>query len=173
MRRQDPMKSGDMRSRQWHQRRQLLHEFQRDISWDTKECLIRGKGSKERIVPFGDYVLEALKVWLEQRQELVSKQPNEKAVIVNAHGRRMTTRGVAFVLDRSTMNLPIRSKVSPHALRHSFATHLLDEGADLRAIQELLCHSNLATTERNTKVSMGRLEEVYRKNHPRATRNKD
>lgn len=141
-----------------------------DISWDTRELLVRGKGSKERIVPYGEYIQEALSAWLPRRNELVEKRPTEKAVIVNAHGRRLTTRGAAFILERIAISMPQQIQVSPHALRHSFATHLLDEGADLRAIQELLGHSNLATTEKYTKVSMGRLKEVYRKNHPRAVR---
>lgn len=141
-----------------------------DVLWDSGELLIRGKGAKERIVPFGEYVVEALDAWLIQRKSLVEKFPLEKAVIVNARGRRITTRGVAFVLERLALSMPQQIKVSPHALRHSFATHLLDEGADLRAIQELLGHSNLATTEKYTKVSLGRLKEVYRKNHPRAMR---
>lgn len=143
-----------------------------DIDWDRRELLVKGKGKKQRLVPYGEYMQEALSEWLESRQEFLKKTQAQQALIVNSRGERMTTRGVAYVLERICRRMPEHLRVSPHMLRHSFATHLLDHGADLRAIQELLGHAHLATTEKYTKVSMSRLKEVYRRNHPRALRTK-
>lgn len=138
------------------------------IDWDRKELRVSGKGQKERIIPFGEYIEEAIRRWLPERSALLQGRKNDQALVLNAHGRRMTTRGVAFVLDRLSQRMPERIRFSPHVLRHSFATHLLDHGADIRTIQELLGHSQLVTTEKYTQVSMGRLKEVYHQNHPRA-----
>ncbi|HLG19191.1 MAG TPA: tyrosine recombinase [Bdellovibrionota bacterium] len=141
-----------------------------DLDLDSAEIRVVGKGRKERVLPVGDYAKEALLRYLTQRDTLLKKEPKTEAVFLNAHGRRLTTRGVALILERTLRALPQRVQLSPHALRHSFATHLLDHGADLRVIQELLGHANLATTEKYTAVSLGRLRTVYKQAHPRARR---
>lgn len=142
------------------------------VDFERREVRVRGKGDKERIVPFGDFAAEALRAWLPERAKLTEKRPAERALVVNRRGSRITAAGVTFVLRGISRRMPERADFSPHTLRHSFATHLLDRGADLRAIQELLGHANLATTERYTQVSVGRLKEVYAKTHPRSLRSK-
>jgi len=130
-----------------------------------------GKGGKERIVPIGEKALEALRVYLEKRDQAVRKagEKGRKApIFVNARGGRLTSRSVARILQKHLVRGGIWRKISPHALRHSFATHLLDAGADLRAIQELLGHASLSTTQRYTHVSVDKLMEVYDRAHPRA-----
>ena len=125
---------------------------------------VMGKGRKERIVPVGAKALEALKAYLEVRG--VSR--GEDPVFMNSLGGRLTTRSVGRLTKKYTRHSGIFRKVSPHSLRHTFATHLLDAGADIREIQEMLGHSSLSTTQRYTHVSMGRLMEVYDKAHPRS-----
>ncbi|MFH1262567.1 MAG: tyrosine recombinase XerC [Pseudomonadota bacterium] len=135
-----------------------------DVDLDEREARVLGKGNKERIVPIGDYAAEALMVYL-------AKRPiGPDALFLNARRGRLTTRGVTYLLDGYLRRLSTRVHLSPHALRHSFATHLLERGADLRAIQELLGHSNLATTERYTRVTLEKLKQVYHDSHPRADR---
>ena len=125
---------------------------------------VMGKGRKERIVPVGVKALEALKDYLEERG--VSR--GEEAIFMNSLGGRLTTRSVGRLIKKYTRHSGIFRKVSPHSLRHTFATHLLDAGADIREIQEMLGHSSLSTTQRYTHVSVGRLMEVYDKAHPRS-----
>ncbi len=140
-----------------------------DLDLNSGEVRVLGKGSKERVVLFGEYAMEALMAYLNRRGELLSKKKERSnALILNARGGRITTRGVALILQKHLRSLEKRTHLSPHALRHSFATHLLDHGADLRSIQELLGHANLQTTERYTQVSMGKLKEVYDRSHPRS-----
>ena len=130
-----------------------------------------GKGGKERIVPIGDKALEALRVYLEKRDRVAQKagEKDRKApIFVNTRGGRLTSRSVGRILRKHLVRGGIWREVSPHALRHSFATHLLDAGADLRAIQELLGHASLSTTQRYTHVSVDKLMEVYDRAHPRA-----
>ena len=130
-----------------------------------------GKGGKERIVPIGEKALEALRVYLEKRDEAAPKagEKGRKApIFINTRGGRLTSRSVARILQKHLVRGGIWRKISPHALRHSFATHLLDAGADLRAIQELLGHASLSTTQRYTHVSVDKLMEVYDRAHPRA-----
>jgi len=122
---------------------------------------VKGKGKKERIVPIGSKALEALSAY---RGEMRKSGP----VFVGPSGARISTRTVARIVAESGRELPRSVRVTPHALRHSFATHLLEGGADLRAIQELLGHSRLSTTQRYTHVTTDRLMEVYDKAHPRA-----
>jgi integrase/recombinase XerC len=128
---------------------------------------VMGKGRKERIVPVGTKAIKALEAYLEKRGML----EGEKPIFVNSVGGRLTARSVGRLMKRYTRHSGIFRKVSPHSLRHTFATHLLDAGADIREIQEMLGHSSLSTTQRYTHVSMGKLMEVYDKAHPRSFKN--
>jgi integrase/recombinase XerC len=137
---------------------------------------LRGKGRKERIVPIGDMALRAIQAYLAQRPLLMdSRDVSTKTKCVsppvfrNSRGGRLTTRSVARIVARYSNRLAGGS-VSPHTLRHSFATHLLDEGADLRSIQEMLGHASLSTTQKYTHLAMDQLLAVYDKTHPRAGR---
>ncbi len=136
--------------------------------WDQGENVIRvlGKGRKERIVPLGSKAKQALLDYLARRSELTDS--GERAMFLNYAGGRLTTRSVARMIDQHVLACALTRHVHPHALRHSFATHLLDGGADLRAIQELLGHASLSTTQRYTEVSWDRLQAVYDQAHPRA-----
>lgn len=141
-----------------------------DVDLDRLEVRVLGKGRKERLVPIGDCTADAIGAYFLRRGELLKNSTRNSALFLNAHGGRLTPRGLAVILDRHLRRLSTRIKLSPHALRHSFATHLLERGADLRSIQELLGHSNLATTEKYTHVTLGRLKKVYDVAHPRARR---
>jgi len=137
------------------------------------DCLVkvRGKGRKERIVPVGAPALAALRDYLKMRTDFVVAATDKIAdepLFLNARGRRISSRDVSRVVEWVVLQSGIGRKISPHALRHTFATHLLDAGADLRSIQEMLGHSSLSTTQKYTAVSVSRLMEVYDKAHPRA-----
>ena len=127
---------------------------------------VLGKGSKERVVPIGEPALNAIRKYLDTRAG--SRVKDKDAVFLNNHGRRLTDRSVRRVIDKHIRACSMTEKISPHSLRHSFATHLLDRGADLRSVQELLGHANLSTTQIYTHVTMERLKSVYDKAHPRA-----
>ena len=142
-----------------------------DWDRDADVLRVRGKGKKERIAPVGSHAQRALDAWCAVRE------PAEKggadaaaAVFLNRSGRRLTTRSVARMLDKHILTAGLDGKTSPHTLRHSFATHLLDGGADLRSVQELLGHANLTTTQIYTHVSTARLKETYDAAHPHARR---
>ncbi|NMC97110.1 MAG: tyrosine-type recombinase/integrase, partial [Deltaproteobacteria bacterium] len=125
---------------------------------------------KERIVPVGDPALKALTDYLEKARLIRTKsEPGvfKIPVFLNQRGERITTRSIARIVNASTVKSGIGRKISPHALRHSFATHLLNAGADLRSIQELLGHESLSTTQKYTAVDINRLMEIYDKAHPR------
>jgi integrase/recombinase XerC len=136
-----------------------------EIDLEARMVRVLGKGSKERIVLFGTRAREALRAWLKVRSGL---KPKSDAVFLNLRGGRLTDRSVRALLGRRVKQVALVRKCSPHTLRHSFATHLLARGADLRAIQELLGHASLSTTQRYTHVDTRQLLEVYRKTHPRA-----
>jgi integrase/recombinase XerC len=125
----------------------------------------RGKGDKQRVVPIGDDAITALQ---EYRRDWSEPKLERDAVFLNLRGRRLNVRSVGRILDECIRRAALQTKASPHALRHSFATHLLENGADLRAIQEMLGHSSISTTQRYTHLDMRRLTAVYGKAHPRA-----
>jgi len=125
---------------------------------------VYGKGKKERLCPIGARALQAIRLYLEHHP----KAKEVKALFLNQRGRRLNVRSVRRVLDEALQHASLNRHVSPHALRHSFATHLLDRGADLRSVQELLGHQSLSTTQIYTHVSAERLKRVYDKAHPRA-----
>ena len=137
-----------------------------DVQQASSLVKVRGKGKKERIVPLGTPAMESLARYLDQR--FPDDWDRGKPLFVNPSGGRLTTRTVARIVDRYTKNAGIGKRISPHALRHSFATHLLDAGADLRSIQELLGHESLSTTQKYTSLGVAKLLEVYDKSHPRA-----
>ena len=153
---------------------------------DLGEGLVRvlGKGRKERLVPFGDKARDAVEDYLGARSELLKRKPapspagrnrasqtDADAVFLNARGGRLTTRSVGNIVDRYVAGLAQRMKVHPHTLRHTFATHMLNAGADLRSIQELLGHESLSTTQKYTHVSTEQLVRIYQTCHPRARKN--
>jgi integrase/recombinase XerC len=134
------------------------------VDLDGKTVRVLGKGGKERIVPLGSHAIQALEEYLSARNDPSPETP----LFLNARGGRLTRRSVARIIDRYILHLATMKKVSPHTLRHTFATHLLEGGADLRAIQELLGHASLSTTQKYTHVTIDRLLEVYDKAHPKA-----
>ena len=125
---------------------------------------VMGKGGKERIVPVGSRAVEALQAYLAQRDDAGTKA----ALFLNTRGGRINRRSVARIVDAHVLRIAAFKRISPHTLRHTFATHMLEGGADLRAIQELLGHASLSTTQKYTHVSIDRLMEVYDKAHPKA-----
>lgn len=140
-----------------------------DVDLSTGTVLLRGKGSKERIVPFGSYAGEALSGYLTRaRPELVAAGKGTPAMFLNARGGRLSRQSAWTVIVRSAERAGVEAEVSPHTMRHSFATHLLEGGADIRVVQELLGHASVTTTEIYTKVTIDSLREVYAAAHPRA-----
>lgn len=142
----------------------------KDVDFSIGTILVHGKGNKQRYVPFGSFAQDALNMYLKQgRRALLEKgKSNTDALFLNNKGTPLTTRGVSYVLSKMMEKTSLTLDISPHKLRHSFATHMLDEGADIRVIQELLGHENLSTTQIYTHVSKERLKSVYMMNHPRA-----
>ncbi len=136
-----------------------------EVDLGARMVRVVGKGRKERIVLFGQRAREALSAWLARRRSL---RPRTDALFLNARGGRLTDRSVRALVARRVAQIALARRCSPHTLRHSFATHLLTRGADLRAIQELLGHASLSTTQRYTHVDTRHLLEVYKKAHPRA-----
>jgi integrase/recombinase XerC len=145
-----------------------------DISLSNEAILIRGKGKKERYVPFGGSALAALSLYLPWRQQLLATlkktvpRKGAPALLINQRGGRLTTRSVGRIIKRIAVAKGLSPDVHPHTLRHAFGTHMLEEGADLRAIQELLGHERLATTQRYTQLSVKHVMNVYDQTHPRA-----
>jgi integrase/recombinase XerC len=140
-----------------------------DIRLSAEVILIRGKGKKERYVPFGDSVKGALAIYLPERQKLLGvSRMHSNALLINLRGGRLTTRSVGRIIKKIAVAKGLSPDVHPHTLRHAFGTHMLEEGADLRAIQELLGHERLATTQRYTQLSMKHVLQVYDQTHPRA-----
>ncbi len=141
-----------------------------DVDLPGRVVRVMGKGSKERMVPFGRPAAESLRRWLEVWESVRAPGEDEAPVFLNHQGGRLTDRSVRRVIDKWVDAAAVARGVHPHTLRHTFATHLLEGGADLRAIQELLGHSSLSTTQRYTHLEVDRLLAVYRGAHPRARR---
>ncbi|MBN2409761.1 MAG: tyrosine recombinase XerC [Candidatus Aminicenantes bacterium] len=139
-----------------------------DVNVAERMVRVRGKGKKERLVPFGRKAGECLEEYIRVRPGIVRDRVGEKGLFLNYRGRRITARSVERMVDKYIRLTAVKRKISPHSLRHSFATHLLSRGADLRVIQELLGHESLATTQKYTHLDLGRLMDVYRKSHPRS-----
>ncbi len=151
-----------------------------DIDFFNGLVKVTGKGSRERIVPIGDKALGILRVYLKEREEILKKtnlltgsSENGKArtehgLFVNRYGKRLSARYIRKIINRCISRISLKKKVSPHIFRHSFATHLLNAGCDLRAVQEMLGHASLKTTQVYTHVSLGQMRKVYEKFHPRA-----
>lgn len=140
-----------------------------DLDFEDALAHVRGKGRKERLAPLGRYAIEALNRYLQKRSVAESEAKGREApVFVNRFGKRLTTRSVGRMLEKYIQLTGLDQRTSPHTLRHSFATHLLDRGADIRSVQELLGHKSLVTTQIYTHLSTANLREVYLKAHPRA-----
>jgi integrase/recombinase XerC len=140
-----------------------------DIRLSAEAILIRGKGKKERHVPFGDSARTALAAYFRERQRILDEiHKRSTALLINRRGGRLTTRSVGRIVKKIAVAKGLSPDVHPHTLRHAFGAHMLEEGADLRAIQELLGHERLATTQRYTQLSMKHVLEVYDRTHPRA-----
>jgi integrase/recombinase XerC len=141
-----------------------------DINFKEELILVRGKGKKERIVPFGRHCHVALEAYLQVRRSFSRRRVSEEQspLFLSHVGTRLTTRSIGRLVDKYVRESGLTQKISPHGIRHSFATHLLNSGADLRSIQELLGHKTLSTTQKYTHLSIGHLMEQYDKAHPKA-----
>ena len=140
-----------------------------DLNLKARTLRVMGKGGKERMVPFGKPAAQALARWMQAWEEVRASAPGpEEPVFLNYRGSRLSARSVRRIIDRYVEKAALAAGVHPHTLRHTFATHLLEGGADLRTIQELLGHSSLSTTQRYTHLELDRLLQVYREAHPRA-----
>ncbi len=136
------------------------------IDFISGEIKVMGKGKKERLVPIGDRAMYVIRAYLDKCNLIIKQE--KRALFINKNGTRLTDRSVRRIIEKYIRGLSIKEHISPHSLRHSFATHLLDRGADLRSVQELLGHANISTTQIYTHVSTERLKSVYDKTHPRA-----
>ncbi len=153
---------------------ELVSRNMENLDFESEMLKVTGKGRKERLVPVGRPALEAVRAWLPAREQLTLERvkrghnPENKALFLNTHGGRLTTRSVERLVKKYGERAGIPQTVTPHALRHSFATHLLEMGADLRSVQELLGHASLSTTQRYTHLTLDHLTEVYDRAHPNA-----
>ncbi len=139
-----------------------------DVSLDVGYVRCLGKGNKDRIIPLGDPAVRAVEVYLNSlRKQLCSKQESD-ILFLNVHGRPLTRQGMVYILKKWGKSHKLERTISPHMIRHSFATHLLDHGADLRSVQEMLGHADISTTQIYTHLTRKRLLDVFRKSHPRA-----
>ena len=139
-----------------------------DVDFGERMILVRGKGRKERIVPFGKHCLQALLAYRDARSAQASSLSPSEPVFINHLGTRLTTRSVGRIVAKYVLLSGLGRHISPHGIRHSFATHMLNSGADLRSIQELLGHKSLSATQRYTHLTIGHLMEQYDKAHPKA-----
>ncbi len=139
-----------------------------DLNLEMGFLRCMGKGSRERIVPMGSVAIRCVKEYLTNGRAKLVSNPEEKALFVNHHGRRLTRQGFWKIVKKYAHDAKIQKDITPHTLRHSFATHLLENGADLRSVQEMLGHADISTTQIYTQITKGRLKEVYSRTHPRA-----
>lgn len=140
-----------------------------DVDLDAGAVRLFGKGSKERVVPLGSYATEAVSAWLVRgRPEMLAKGRGGPALFLNRRGTRLSRQSAWAIISATAGRARLRGEISPHTLRHSFATHLLDGGADVRVVQELLGHASVTTTQIYTMVTVQQLREVYAQSHPRA-----
>jgi integrase/recombinase XerD len=139
-----------------------------DINLDAGYLRTLGKGKKERLVPVGQQAIEAVKDFLRVARKELAPDSTEKSLFVNQHGSRLTRQGFWKIIKKYALDANINKDITPHTLRHSFATHLLEGGADLRSVQEMLGHADISTTQVYTHVTRDRLKNVYAKTHPRA-----
>jgi integrase/recombinase XerC len=140
-----------------------------DLDFHMETILVTGKGNKQRYVPLGSYAQNILRIYIQDgRNKLLKKKEPSSALFLNAKGGSLTDRGVRYILNDMIEKASLTMHMSPHMLRHTFATHMLNEGADLRTVQELLGHAHLSTTQIYTHVSKERLRSVYMQHHPRA-----
>jgi len=139
-----------------------------DLNYDERLIRVKGKGKKERMIPFGKTAEESLQIYISRRMMINKGKIDEEALFLNYRGQRLSTRSVERTVNFYIQRSAVRRKISPHSLRHSFASHLLSRGADLRVIQELLGHESLATTQKYTHMDLRHLLEVYKKSHPRS-----
>lgn len=145
---------------------ELINLKNHDIDFENSAVRIFGKGSKERTLPISDYALEAIKIYIEKSKGWLSKGKTSEYLFLNNHGNNMTRQAFFKILKKIAIEKGIKTDFSPHTLRHSFATHLLERGADLRSIQELLGHSSISTTQIYTYLSNDKLDKNYHKYHP-------
>lgn len=140
-----------------------------DLNLDLGYIRCRGRGSRERLVPVGSLAQRSLREYLESGRSRLVKDPAEQALFVNHHGKRLTRQGFWKIVKRYADDARIEKEITPHTLRHSFATHLLENGADLRSVQEMLGHADISTTQIYNQLALkGRIREVYARTHPRA-----
>lgn len=147
---------------------ELIFLKQNQLDLDQSLVRVMGKGQKERLIPVGKTAVASLKAYLARRNELLNGKMDNAFIFLNKLGGRISARAVERMLDKYLKKTGIQKKVTPHVLRHTFATHLLNAGADMRGIQELLGHASLSTTQRYTHVALDKLMEIYDKTHPKA-----
>jgi len=139
-----------------------------DLNFSERLIRVRGKGKKERLIPFGKKAEDSLAFYIRSRPQINKGDIEAKALFLNYRGERLSSRSIERIVDKYIRFTALRRKISPHSLRHSFASHLLSRGADLRVIQELLGHESLATTQKYTHLNLKQLMDVYKKSHPRS-----
>jgi integrase/recombinase XerD len=140
----------------------------RQLHLEPGYLVVLGKGGKERIVPLGEWAAEALKVYLEEGRRILMKGCSSPEIFINHRGKKLSRQGVWKIIKQYALQARIRQNITPHMLRHSFATHLLENGADLRSLQTMLGHADISTTQIYTHVARTRLKEIHQKYHPRA-----
>ena len=147
---------------------ELVNLTVEQIDFADGTVVVHGKGNKARIVPLGGHAMNAIKKWLPLRETLVTKNPNEKAIFISKYGKRISARNIQYRLKEWSIKQGINTSVNPHMLRHSFASHVLQSSGDLRAVQEMLGHANISTTQVYTHLDYQHLTKIYDSSHPRA-----